>query len=62
MDLVVMMDLGWSEGRSACDKYIISNGETIFWYYLYTYTSISERIRLSHHDKHHPLFWRWLYG
>lgn len=28
-------NLGWAAGGSACDKYILSNGETIIWYYSY---------------------------
>jgi hypothetical protein len=27
--------LGWAHGGSACDKYVLSNGETILWYYSY---------------------------
>lgn len=29
-------DYGWSHGGSACDKYVVSHGETILWYYSYT--------------------------
>lgn len=29
-------DYGWSHGGSACDKYVVSPGETILWYYSYT--------------------------
>ena len=28
-------DFGWAHGASACDKYIVSTGETIIWYYSY---------------------------
>jgi hypothetical protein len=28
-------DFGWSHGASACDKYIVSTGETIIFYYSY---------------------------
>ncbi|MCL7401192.1 MAG: DUF4430 domain-containing protein [Thaumarchaeota archaeon] len=28
-------NLGWAHGGSACDKYVLSNGETILWYYSY---------------------------
>ncbi len=27
--------LGWAHGGSACDKYVLSNGEAILWYYSY---------------------------
>ncbi|MEM0328875.1 MAG: DUF4430 domain-containing protein [Nitrososphaerota archaeon] len=27
--------LGWAHGGSACNKYVVSNGETILWYYSY---------------------------
>uniref|UniRef100_A0A7C2K4M4 DUF4430 domain-containing protein n=1 Tax=candidate division WOR-3 bacterium TaxID=2052148 RepID=A0A7C2K4M4_UNCW3 len=26
-------DFGWAHGGSACDKYVVSPGETILWYY-----------------------------
>jgi len=26
-------DFGWAHGGSACDKYVLSPGETILWYY-----------------------------
>lgn len=29
-------DFGWSHGGAACDKYVVSPGETIIWYYSYT--------------------------
>ena len=28
-------DYGWAHGASACDKYIVSTGEIIIWYYSY---------------------------
>jgi hypothetical protein len=28
-------NLGWAHGGSACDKYVVSNSETILWYYSY---------------------------
>ena len=28
-------DFGWAHGGSACDKYLVSPGETILWYYSY---------------------------
>lgn len=31
----VWTSLGWAHGGSACDKYIVSNGEIILWYYSY---------------------------
>jgi hypothetical protein len=30
---------GWSEGQVACDKYIVSNGETCVWYFEDTSTA-----------------------
>ncbi len=29
----IWTSLGWAHGGSACDKYILSNDETILWYY-----------------------------
>lgn len=26
-------DFGWYHGQAACDKYVVSSGETILWYY-----------------------------
>lgn len=28
-------EYGWAHGGSACDKYVVSDGETIIWYYSY---------------------------
>jgi len=28
-------EYGWAHGASACDKYVVSPGETILWYYSY---------------------------
>jgi len=30
-----LTDFGWAHGGSACDKYLVSPGETILWYYSY---------------------------
>lgn len=35
-------DFGWSHGGSACDKYILSPGETVIWYYSKTDPSTFE--------------------